>query len=345
MRKERILSLRDEHLNFQKKFKQNYKKIPELEKNKEKLNNEFFKLNQEDPSKLGENGIKKLFDLKDKLEKIDKQILTIKKEKQNYFLKTRNLINKTHEKKANLDEFKRKLKLEPEQIHFNDLKHKYNHNITCDNCNEKMDWILYDDQYVCFNCGFVVEAFPQANEYVNSNVNDFDSEAQLFCYKKINHFNDWLDQLQARGTNIPEDVFETILLQLKKMQIQDFKKLDYETMRSILKRLKLSKYYEQIPIIINKLNNEPTIVIDIETENKLKEMFKLIQNPFYQVKPKSRRNFLSYSYVLHKLCQLLNRQDLVNCFPLLKSREKMIAQEKIWKDIVEILDWEFIPSI
>ena len=129
------------------------------------------------------------------------------------------------------------------------------------------------------------------------------------------------------------------------MQIQDFRKLDYEIMRTILKRLKLSKYYEQIPIIINKLKNEPTIVIDSGTENKLKEMFKMIQNPFYLVKPKTRRNFLSYSYVLHKLCQLLQRPDLVECFPLLKSRVKMIAQEKIWRDIVAILGWEFIPSI
>ena len=345
MKKKRIISLKEQHNKFKKTFENNKQIIPKLEEELNSLITQHDSLSKLNPIELGSDGFDKIFELKDKINEIKDKLETLSNAKEKYYMKTISLLNKNVEKKLNLEEYKRKLNLKPEQVVFNDLKQKYNHNLICESCNEKMDWILCDDQYVCFNCGFVIDAFPQANEFVNSNVNDFDSEAQLFCYKKINHFNDWLDQLQARGTNIPEDIFSTILLQLKKLQIDDFKKLDYGTMRVILKRLKLNKYYEQIPIIINKLNNEPTVVIDPKTENKLKEMFKLIQNPFYQAKPKTRRNFLSYSYVLHKLCQLLDRPDLVECFPLLKSREKMIAQEKIWKDIVEILDWEFIPSI
>jgi len=58
-----------------------------------------------------------------------------------------------------------------------------------------------------------------------------------------------------------------------------------------------------------------------------------------------RKNFLSYSYVLHKFCQLLELDHLLKHFPLLKSREKLHQQDKIWKLICRDLQWEYIPSI
>ena len=44
-------------------------------------------------------------------------------------------------------------------------------------------------------------------------------------------------------------------------------------------------------------------------------MFKEIQIPFLNNRPEGRKNFLSYSYVLHKFCQLLELDNLlVNFF-------------------------------
>ena len=74
-------------------------------------------------------------------------------------------------------------------------------------------------------------------------------------------------------------------------------------------------------------------------------MFKEIQGPFMKVWPKERKNFLSYSYVLHKFCELLELDHLLEYFPLLKSREKLHQQDVIWKCICQELQWEFIPSI
>ena len=74
-------------------------------------------------------------------------------------------------------------------------------------------------------------------------------------------------------------------------------------------------------------------------------MFKDIQNPFMKHCPVYRKNFLSYSYVLHKFCQLLELDDFLKYFPLLKSREKLQQQDKIWKNICLELDWQYIPSI
>ena len=67
-------------------------------------------------------------------------------------------------------------------------------------------------------------------------------------------------------------------------------------------------------------------------------MFKEIQVPFMKNCPQERKNFLSYSYVLHKFCQLIELDVFLVYFPLLKSREKLQQQDKIWKGICNDLN-------
>jgi hypothetical protein len=74
-------------------------------------------------------------------------------------------------------------------------------------------------------------------------------------------------------------------------------------------------------------------------------MFKEIQGPFLKHCPKNRKNFLSYSYVLFKFCQLLDKDEFLPHFSLLKSREKLHVQDQIWKKICVDVNWEFIQSI
>ena len=116
-------------------------------------------------------------------------------------------------------------------------------------------------------------------------------------------------------------------------------------MRGYLKKLGYNKYYEHTAHIICRLNGRQPPTITPEDEEKLKRMFKEIQEPFQKVCPKNRKNFLSYSYVLHKFVELLELDHLKVLFPLLKSREKLHQQDKIWKGICEELNWEFIKSV
>ena len=155
-----------------------------------------------------------------------------------------------------------------------------------------------------------------------------------------------LSQFQAKeSTEIPENIIELIKVELKK---QRFKKLDYtqiESLKKILKKLKLNDYYEHIAFIISKLTGQPAPSINRETEETLKKMFDKIQEPFETHCPKDRINFLSYSYVLHKFFQLLELDDYVKCFPLLKSRTKLRIQDEIWKKMCGVLNWDFMPTI
>ena len=93
------------------------------------------------------------------------------------------------------------------------------------------------------------------------------------------------------------------------------------------------------------LNGRKAPSLSIKEEEHLRALFKEIQLPFSNNCPEDRKNFLSYSYVLHKFCELLEYDYLLPHFPLLKSREKLLQQDIIWKLICKDLNWQYIASI
>ena len=171
-------------------------------------------------------------------------------------------------------------------------------------------------------------------------------ESSYYAYKRINHFNELLAQFQAKGNfEIPQEIFEQILAELKKQRITDFKNLKYRQMREVLRKLKLNRQYDHISYIISRLNGSIAPVMSRETEEKLRHMFKEIQPSFQKHCPKNRRNFLSYSYVLYKFCELLELDQFLGSFPLLKNRDKLYQQSKVWQLICLDMGWEYIRSI
>ena len=77
-------------------------------------------------------------------------------------------------------------------------------------------------------------------------------------------------------------------------------------------------------------------------------MFKQIQTPFETLRPDiipKRKNFLSYNYIMYKFFELLELDEYLDCFQLLKSRNKLYQQDIIWKHICAELKWQYIPSL
>ena len=214
----------------------------------------------------------------------------------------------------------------------------------CQKCRSEQNIILHKEGItVCKECGETQDVIIHSDK---PSYKDPPREISYFAYKRINHFNEWLAQFQAKeSTDIPEEVYNKILLEIKKERIVNMANLTPSKLREILKKLKLNKYYEHVPHIISRLNGVPAPVMPHETEEKLRIMFKEIQNPFIKHCPKDRKNFLSYSYVLHKFVQLLGMDVFLPCFPLLKSREKLHQQDRIWKKICKDLRWQFIKSL
>lgn len=220
----------------------------------------------------------------------------------------------------------------------------------CTKCdNVQLVCLQQEGVMVCPSCGYQELLLVEQNRPIlRQSAKDATSH---YTYRRINHFREWCSQVQGKeSTDIPESVFEQILQEIRKEKIKDTKKITYNKMREILKKLKINKYYEHINYIINRINGVPTPHFSPELEEKLCNMFKEIQGPFLKHCPAQRKNFLSYSYVLSKFFQILGQTDrkyLDYCkfFPLLKSREKLYVQDQIFKAICEDLGWPVIPSL
>jgi len=215
--------------------------------------------------------------------------------------------------------------------------------IFCKKCNVERIFHQAESVMICPTCA------QQEQVLVDSDKPSYKEpprEISYFAYKRINHFNEWLAQFQAKeSTDIPKDIYKIIKLELNKETYIQIDNLKIAKVRDILKKLGLNKYYEHVPHIINRLSGNPAPIIDRTTEEKLRIMFKEIQTPWMEHCPNKRSNFLSYSYVLFKCLQLLEMDEYLSNFSLLKSREKLAEQDKIWKLICNDLKWEYIKTI
>jgi hypothetical protein len=214
----------------------------------------------------------------------------------------------------------------------------------CPSCGSGNRTLLVNDGLMyCTKC-YSIETIIVDHE--KPSYKDPPKEISYFSYKRLNHLNEWISQIQGKETTeIPDEVYDRIMLEIKKQRITNMADITPAKIKAVLKALKMNKFYEHVPHIINRLSGAATPNFTPEIEEKLRQMFKMIQIPFFNHAPKSRKNFLSYSYTIHKLLQLLELDQYLKFFPLLRSREKTFQMDQIWKKICADLDWQFVASI
>jgi predicted amidophosphoribosyltransferase len=223
------------------------------------------------------------------------------------------------------------------------LNYRIDNYENCPNCNETFTFKNLECQMVCEKCGYTENVIINTEKI---SYKDPPRESSFFAYKRINHFNEWIAQFQAKETtDISDNIYNEILFELNKHKNLNIKEIKYKQIREILKKLKYNKYYEHIPHIINVLSGKKAPLLSRNQEEQLRMMFKEIQMPFMKFCPEERKNFLSYSYVLHKFCELIELDELLEHFPYLKSREKLQQQDLIWEKICKELSWQYIPSV
>lgn len=210
-------------------------------------------------------------------------------------------------------------------------------------CGQELTLKRSEGELVCMSCG-------QSSDYVidseKKSYKNVPPDITYFAYKRMNHFNELIAQFQAKETtNIPPEVYTLIKNELKKKRVYNYDTLDFKLMRELLKKLKLTQYYDHVPHIIHKLNGLPILTLSREQEQRLRGMFKEIQEPFLKCSPDSRRNFLNYHYTFYKLFELLGLYEFLPSIPLLKSKEKLFEHDKIWKCMCEELDWPYHRTV
>ena len=217
----------------------------------------------------------------------------------------------------------------------------------CESCGDEMLLEQNTGTILCMNCGYQEQILIDSDK---PSYKDPPKEITSFCYKRINHLNECLAQFQGKETtDIPEEIYNEILVEIKKERIKNMADITPGKLRLILKKLNRAGYYEHVPYIINQLNGLPPPVISPEVEEIIRNLFKEIQEPFERHRDeafalKKRKNFISYSYVVYKLFELLELDDYLDRFQQLKSSSKKYQQDILWKKICEEVKWQFIPS-
>uniref|UniRef100_A0A6C0IA81 TFIIB-type domain-containing protein n=1 Tax=viral metagenome TaxID=1070528 RepID=A0A6C0IA81_9ZZZZ len=236
-------------------------------------------------------------------------------------------------------------KFNPELKQINNVKV----NVSCKKCNNKN--FIYDPRLadeICVSCGISTHNldYNDPSQLLHS---ETINPVFVFNYKRNNHFQECLNQLQAKeNTKIPPRIINDLTEEFKKYNITDPKMFTPTLVKGYLKKLKYNKYYEHIPTIINEFCGLRAPKMTPELEQQLKIMFDEIQGPFEKYSKiicPERKNFLNYNYVFYKMCQLLKKDEFLNFFPLLKNREILYQHDLIWKGICKDVHWQFIPSI
>lgn len=326
--------------------------------------------------------IEQVMDIKDRIREINGIIKQLKDKKNSYFLDNSKYIFEYFENKKNINNVEEcnQMVSSKNQLLFNIFKvtqkqedicneqiiaenqnknivNKYLRNIDdsfldmnlfiretdiCQYC-LKGEMIPLDDEGVLI-CNLCSINIPYLIENEKPSYKEPPKEVCFYAYKKINHFKEILAQFQGKETTqIPDDIVEQILQQIKKERIS-IQHLTYFKTKDILKKLGFNKYYEHIAFIKNKLGFKPP-VFSPELEDTLCNMFMECQAPYAKNCPDYRVNYLNYYYVLYKFCELLEETTHLEDIPLLKDREKLIEQDETWKKMCVDLNWEFIPTV
>jgi len=221
----------------------------------------------------------------------------------------------------------------------------------CEHCGISLRLNSKTSMLLCGKCGRT-KPFMDAT----SNVLAYGDEVEFttFSYKRINRFNEWLNLFQGKeSTEIPRWVFEVILKELHQIGIRRGKDITIEMVEEIIKtarpqREDFRKMNEHKQLIYSRISGHPPPRMTPEQEEQARLMFLAIQGPFEKWRPTlepNRKNFLSYAYILYKICELRGWNEFLPCFKLLKGDDKLTKQDRFWRHICYDLHWEFVSSI
>ena len=208
----------------------------------------------------------------------------------------------------------------------------------CIDCNLKM--IDYQKStLVCMKCG-LCEYYPV---YVTSYNHMMQPLRRKCIYKRSNNFKVILNQFFYGGKKlVPDDVMVAF-----RDEIQYGTNILYyysiplmiPILECILKRNELMIYKDSIYFIFFKLSGKSFPRITTKEYNMILNAFNIISSIYDKYKPKGRKSFLNYHFVLKKLLIMLEKVEYAKCMPPLKTRSKQNELERVWELITKDPEW------
>lgn len=208
----------------------------------------------------------------------------------------------------------------------------------CPRCNVKL--LVYSTKSImsCPECGYSVTYLD-----ATSSSTSFDEviEYSQYSYKRVNHYVMWLSLVQGKEAHrVPDDILQYVMEDLYDRQlVRHVEGITFKRVRDALRKLKLRKAYDHVAQITMRLSGVRPPRVSTEMEETLKNMFLRMQPAFHRHAPKTRTNFLSYSYVLFRCFQILGLTHMQNSVQLLKGRDKLEANDVIFRKMCTDLGW------
>ena len=162
-------------------------------------------------------------------------------------------------------------------------------------------------------------------------------------YKRSDNFKVILNQFFYGGKRVvPDDIMETI-----RDEIHDEINILYNytilitipILECILKRNELTMYKDSIYFIFFKLSDGSLPHITTKQYNMILSVFNVVSSIYNKYRPKGRKSFLNYSFVLKKLLIMLEKVECAKCIPQLKTHSKQKELERVWELITKDPEW------
>ena len=132
----------------------------------------------------------------------------------------------------------------------------------CTDCNINRIVILEDNNLVCPSCGKCVSM-----NYFCLSYEESQNIKKTYLYKRVTHFLHWIKLIQGiNHVSLKEEEKNNIITMMED-------KRDVKSLKLVLKKLKLNKYYKFSYFILNKLFDVELLKLSPYIEYKLKCLF------------------------------------------------------------------------
>ena len=198
---------------------------------------------------------------------------------------------------------------------------RHNHNL-CIDCNVVKTIDTKRSTLVCTKCG-LCEYYPL---YATSYNHTMQPSRRKCIYERSDNFKVILNQFFYGGKKlVPDDVMETI-----SDEIHNETNILYNytipitipILECILKRDQLAMYKDRIYFIYFKLSGGSFPHITMKEYNTILSVFNVVNSIYDKYKPKGRKSFLNYFFILKKPLIMLERVECAKCIPQLKTHSK-----------------------
>ena len=191
----------------------------------------------------------------------------------------------------------------------------------------------------CTKCG-VFEYYPV---YVSSYNRTMQPSRRKCIYKRYDNFKVILNQFFYGGKQfVPDNVMEVI-----RGKIHNETNVLYNytipitipILECILKRNELTMYKDSLYHIHFKLNGVPFPHINTKEYNMMLKVFDVVSTIYDKYKPKGRKSFLNYLFVLKQILIMRGMNQYAKYIPKLKTHSKQKELERVWELITEDPEW------